>query len=180
MAATIIINRATGAGPTNTAITGGNSRLSTSDAPTPGTSDPIPIPGAGTSYSFWMSTRLEATGAPTGTVDNLRWYPDASNDFGTGVTLEVGVAAAYSQATGTQGTDGDELTSTNYTGLSPADPAADSAFTYNVGSPLSVTGTITATTGEFGSYVALHMSVGTSAGPGTVSTETMTWKYDET
>ena len=81
MAAVIIINRATGAGPTLTAITSGNSRLSTSDVPAPGTSDPIPIPGAGTNFSFWMSTRLECTSAPTGTVDNLRWYPDASNDF---------------------------------------------------------------------------------------------------
>ena len=179
MAATIIINRATGVGPTLTAITSGNSRLSTSDAPTPGTSDPIPIPGAGTNFSFWMSTRLQCTVAPTGTVDNLRWYPDASNDFGTAVTLEVGTAAAYAQATGTQGTTGNELTSANYTGLAPADPAADNAFTYNVGSPLAVTGS-TITTEEFGHYVALQMSVGNTAGPGTVSTETMTWKYDET
>ena len=49
MAATVTIRRWTGAsgGPTKTDITSSNTRMSTADDPNPGTSNPVPIPGAG-------------------------------------------------------------------------------------------------------------------------------------
>jgi hypothetical protein len=182
MAATVIINRLTGAGPTKTAVTSGNTRASTSDNPyTTETTNPIPIPGAGSVRSFWVVTRLETTVAPTGTVDNLRWYMDGANGFGTGVTMEVAQSTAYTQASGTAGSDGDELTDTNWSGgtLTPTDPANDNAFTYTVGAPLSVTGSTT-TTEDFGNYVAYQITVASTASPGVVTAETVTWKYDET
>ena len=100
MAATVLINRLTGTGgsETETDITSGTTRASTSDAPAPGTSDPIPIPSGADNYSFWVTTRLETTVAPTGTIDNIRWYSDAAS-FGTGATV-VGADASTSTNSG--------------------------------------------------------------------------------
>lgn len=183
MVATVTIRRYTGGAtvlPTD--ITSTNTRASTSDAPSPGTDNPIPIPGAGTNYSYWVVTGLQADTTPTGTINNLRWYTDGSNPW-TGITMEVGQSSAYTQASGTAGSTGDQLTDTNYTGgtLTPATPGADSAFGYTSGSPLSVTGSITnPSTGLIGNYVIYQLSVGTSAVAGTLATETITWQYDET
>lgn len=186
MAATVIIERHTGTattdgGTTKTAITSSNARASTSDAPTPGTADPIPIPGAGTNYSYWVSTRLNCTGAPTGTIDNLNWYSDAVS-FGTGVTVSgadasTGATVGYRAATGTQGTTGTQLTTGNHTGL---DAAPVDVTTLTSGSPRALGGTITATTGRFGDLFVYQFGVGTSASAGTTPANTFTWQYDET
>jgi len=182
VAATIIINRLTGAGPATTDITSINTRVSTSDVhSTASTVNPLPIPAAGTIFSYWCVTRLESTGAPVTLVNNLQWFTDGTNSLGTGVTLEVGTATDYTQASGTLGDTGDELTNTNYsTGtLTPTDPSADNAWAYDSGAPLAVTGT-TSTVEQFGDRVVYQMTVGTSAGAGATATETLTWQYDET
>lgn len=185
MAATVIINRHTGAGTSNggttfTAITSGNTRASTSDAPVPGTSDPIPIPGAGTNYSYWVSTRLQCTVAPSGTIDNLQWYSDATG-FGTGVTVNgadasTGVDAGYRIATGTQGTTGTQLTTGNHTGL---DAAPVDVTTLTSGSPRALGGSTT-TTAHFGDLFVYQFAVGTTASAGTTPANTFTFQYDET
>lgn len=186
MAADVGIARKTGVGPTSTRIDSGggsgSTRASTSDAPTPGTANPIPIPAAGTNYSFWVVLQLNAYTTPAGTINNIKWYTDGTNSW-TGVTVEVGTSPAYTQATGTTGTTGDQLTNTNWTGgtLTPSTPSADSAFGYSSGSPLSVTGTLSnPSTGAIGDFVAYQLSVGTGAGAGTLSAETFTFRYDET
>ena len=178
MAATVLIRRLTGAGPTATDITSSNTRASTSDAPTPGTADPIPVPGAGSNYSYWVTTRLDATVTPDGTINNLQWYSDGANSLGTGVTAIAQDASSYVQATGTQGTSGTQLTTGNHGGLSgaPAD-----MFSFTSGSPKSVTGSISnPSTGQFGDRMVYQIVVGTTAGPGTTTAETLTWSYDET
>ena len=182
MAATIQILRFTGSGPTENNITSINTRGSTSDNHyTTETTNPVPIPAAGTNRTFWIITGLKCTVTPVGTVDNIKWFTDGANGTGTGVTTEAGTSATYDQATGTVGTTGDILTSTNYTGLTPTTPSADNAFGYVTGTPLSVTGSITnPSTGNFGSYVIYQYSVGTTAGAGTSNSETYTWQYDET
>lgn len=178
MAATVQIRRLTGAGPTSTDITSGNTRASTSDSPTPGTANPIPIPGAGTNYSFWVTTQLNATVTPTGTINNLQWYSDGGNGFGTGVTCVGQTATSYVEATGTVGTTGTELTTGNHAGLTAA-PA--SVFTFTSGSPKAVTGSLSnPTTGAFGDRFVYQIAVGTTAAAGTTPTETFTWQYDET
>lgn len=178
MAATVIIYRTTGAGPTTTDITSANSRASTSDAPTPGTSDPIPIPPSGTNYSFWISTYLNASTSPTGTINNVKWYTDGGNGFGTGVTCKMNTATAYTQATGTQGSTGDVLNGTNYPSLAGA---TSDAFTFTSGSPKSVTGSISnPSTGKISDYVVYQIEVGSTAAAGTTPQETFTWRYDET
>lgn len=181
MAATIIINRLTSTGPTLTAITSGNTRASTSDNPyTTETTNPIPIPGAGTKFSFWVVTRLECTVAPVGTVNALKWFTDGTDSTGTGVGVKAADASAYDEAPGTIGDTGTELTVANYgNGTTDLNAAPLDAFTFDSGSPLSVTGSTT-TVQEFGDRVVYQFDVGTTAGAGTTTSETITWQYDET
>jgi len=176
MAATVIINRLTGVGPTATDITSINTRANAEDAhSTAGTANSILVPTSGSNYSFWVVTRLNVTAITSGTVDNLKWYTDGVNNFGTGVTALANQATAYTQATGTTGTTGLVLNTTNYTTVTtPVDP-----FTFTSASPLSVTGTTT-TTGQFGNYVVYQIVVGTTAASGATAAETFTWKYDDT
>lgn len=177
MAATVIINRLTGAGPTATDITSINTRANAEDAhSTAGTSNSILIPTSGTNYSYWVTTQLEVTAITGGTVDNLRWYSDGTNNFGTGVTCVGQEATSYVQAAGTPGTSGTQLTTGNHAGLtgSPVN-----VFTFTSGSPKTLTGT-TSTAAKFGSRFVYQMEVGTTASSGATSAETFTWKYDDT
>lgn len=177
MAATVLINRLTGAGPTFTDITGINTRANAEDAhTTAGTANSILVPAAGTNYSFWVVTQLEVTAITAGTVDNLRWYTDGANNFGTGVTCKAQNATGYVQATGTTGTTGTQLTTGNYATLSgaPVD-----AFTFTSGSPKALTGTTT-TVQKFGDRMVYQIEVGTTALSGATAQETFTWKYDDT
>lgn len=184
MAATVIIERHTGAatadgGTTKDDITSINTRASVVDThKTTETTDPIPIPGAGTNYSAWVSTRLNVTGAPTGTIDNLNWYSDAAS-FGTGVTVvgadaSTGATVGYREATVGPPT---ELTQVNHTGLDAA-PVDVTGLTS--GSPRALGGSITATTGRFGDLFVYQFQIGTGASAGATASNTFTWQYDET
>lgn len=178
-AATVTIRRLTGAGPTSTDITSINTRANAQDAhETADVDNPIQVPAAGSNYSYWVTTQLNATSSPSGTIDNLRWYADGNNNFGTGVTCIGQEATSYVEATGTPGVTGTELTTGNHAGITgaPAD-----VFTHTSGSPKSLTGSISnPTTGAFGSRFVYQIVVGTTAGPGATAQETFTWKYDET
>jgi len=180
MPATVTIRRWTGSSgsPTKTDITSINTRANAEDAhSTAGTTNPIQIPTSGTNYSYWVSTRLSVDVAPSGTINNIKWFTDGSNTFGTGVTCKVSAGAStYVQATGTAGTTGNQLTNANYSGVgTPVD-----AFTYTSASPLSVTGTITSTTGDLGNFVVYQTEIGTTASPGATGQETFSYRYDET
>lgn len=177
MAATVVINRYTGTGPTKTPITGINTRLNAYDGhSTSDTSNSILIPNSGTNYSFWAPTRLQVTAITGGTVNNIKWFTDGANGLGTGVVLNVATATSYTQATGTTGTTGTVLNTTNYPSLSGA-PV--SAFTYTSGSPLSVSGS-TSTAADLGDFVVLQVAVSSTAAQGTTAQETITWRYDDT
>jgi hypothetical protein len=72
MAATVLVRRLTGAGPTATDITSINTRANAEDAhSTAGTTNPIQIPAAGTNYSYWVVTRLDVTAGTYTTINNL-------------------------------------------------------------------------------------------------------------
>lgn len=184
MPATVTIRRWTGApaGPTKSDITGINTRANAQDAhETADVDNPIQIPGAGTNYSYWVSARLSADSAPSGTIDNLRWYSDGTNNLGTGVTCKVakastGADAGYRQATGTLGQTGTLLNQTNHTGL---DAAPADCFGKTSGSPLALNGSQTGT-GDFGDFVVYQIEVASTASPGATPQETFTFKYDET
>lgn len=177
MAATVQIARLTGATPNATDITSINTRANAEDAhSTAGTTNSILVPAAGTNYSYWVNTRLNVTAITSGTVDNVKWYTDGSNNFGTGVSARVGTATGYTQATGTPGTTGTELTVGNYPTFTLGNA---NAFAYTSASPLSVTGT-TSVTGQFGDRVVYQIEVGTTAASGATASETFTWRYDDT
>jgi len=183
MAATVIINRWTGAGPTKTDITGINSRLQADDThTTAGTSNPVRVPTSGTNYSYWANTRLSASSSPAGTINNIKWFTDGANNLGTGLSMKVQTASVYGRASGVSGTSGDQLDTTNYAAAGGTLAGAPSdAFGYTSGSPLSVTGSISnPSTGDFGDFVVYQIEVISTAGPGASTQETLTWRYDET
>ena len=129
-----------------------------------------------------MNTRLSADVTPSGTINNIRWYTDGANGFGTGVTCKVATANTYGQASGTTGDTGDQLTVANYgDGVNDLNGAPADAFTKTSGSPQSVSGSITnPSTGDFGDFVVYQIEVGATASPGATPAETFTWLYDET
>lgn len=196
MAATVIIERHTGAGAagggtTQSNITSINTRANAQDAhETADVDNPIQIPDAGSNYSYWVSTRLACTVTPSGTIDNLRWYTDGANNFGTGVTCVVGVADytdvtndGYRIATGTPGVSGDELDEVAYDSLTDLGGSVfvDNAFDYTSGSPLALAGSVSnPSTGNLGDFVVYQLVIGTTAAPGATAAETFTFKYDET
>ena len=112
----------------------------------------------------------------SGTVDNLKWYTDGSNNFGTGVTCIGNTASAYVQATGTAGQTGIELTTGNHASLAGS---PSNVFSYTSGSPASVTGS-TSTTGDTGHFFVYQIVVNSTAASGATASETFTWKYDDT
>lgn len=178
MAATVIINRLTGAGPTLTDITGINTRANAEDAhTTAGTSNSILVPAAGTNYSYWVCTRLQVTAITGGTVNNIKWYTDGVNSLGTGVTCKGNTATDYVQATGTAGTTGLQLTTGNYATLSgaPVD-----VFGHTSGSPKSVTGSTSSTSSTFADLFVYQIEVASTASSGATGSETFTYLYDDT
>jgi hypothetical protein len=180
MAATVDIVRLTGSGPTASIITSINTRANALDSHTTAdATSPIQIPTSGSNYSYWVNTRLTCSVTPAGTINNLRWYSDGANNLGTGVTMVGNEATAYTQATGTAGVTGTQLTVGAYTGgtlTTPVDP-----FTFTSGSPKSLAGSlVNPNTGQFGSLFVYQLVIGATASPGVVGSESFTWKWDET
>lgn len=179
MPASVQIHRLTGIGPTATNVTAGSTRYSASDDATPGSSNPVPIPSSGTNHSFWVPTQLYALTAPTGTINNIKWYTSGANPW-TGATLEVATAPIYRQATGSVGVSGNTLNPTNYSTLTST-PTTDNAFTYDAALPLNVTGSLVGpATGYFGEYVVTQFTLMASVTPGVLSSTLITFQWDET
>ncbi len=178
MVATVLIRRKTGAGPTVTDITSINTRANTTDAHTTAdTASPIQIPtDTATKRSFWVVTRLDATVGPDTLIDNIEWFSDGSDTFGTGVACKGESATDYTQASGTAGDDGLPLTTGNYTSLT-TDPV--DVFGFTSASPNAITGS-QASTGQFGDHMVYQTEVTSDAGPGATPEETWTWRFDET
>ena len=168
MAATVSIKQSVGAGPSDTTIT--NLRLNTDDTINPGTTNPLVKPSAGTNRSFWKTVYLNADDSPTGTINNLKLYSDGAIGW-TGVTLYVGTTGTYTQATGTEGTTGDD---------SSVATALMSTYTSTT-TTKSVTGTISnPDTGKISDYIVFQGDVSTSAVAGSLAAETCTIQFDET
>ena len=161
-------------------------RFKTADNATIDTNDPVPIPDAGTKYSYWKQIYLYCGTAPSTKVDNVKLYSDGAG-FGTGITLKVGsqfpvktnaLNTGYEVATGTPGDTGDEMVAA-HAGLT----GSVDMFTKTSGSPLAVSineaGSIIDAIGETTNYVVLQMEVLSTAGPGDKADETLTFQYDE-
>jgi hypothetical protein len=175
MAATVQIRKITGAvsGPTSTNITSGSLKLGTSDHAT--SPSAIPVPTSGSNHSYWVNTQLHCTVAPDTALNNIKWYTDGSNGFGTGITGVVTTGSLYASAIGTAGSSGNLLNGTN----NPCVVAASDMFLYTSSCKFAVSGSIGATTGSFSNYVVYQVSVISTAAAGNSSEETLTWQWDE-
>ena len=167
MAATVSVKEVNGAAAgTPTTIT--NLRFKTKDETTQDNNYTLLKPDAGVNYSFKKTVFLNADDSPAGTINNIKFFCDG--DIGwTGVSVKALPADAYTQATGTESTSGDEL-----------ETAVD-IETYTSASPLALTGSIdNPDTGKISQYLQMQALVSTGAGPGGLSPETCTFRYDET
>ena len=186
MAATIQIFRLSGsvgggASPDYTEKTSASIRASTSDVPTPGTTNPIPIPvsGGGSNHSFAVTNVLYAACPPDNSITNIKWFTDGTNSFGTGIECLVATASAYNQAGGTAGSSGELLNITN--NVAVQDAACD-AFQYTTAaaSVLAIGGSIAATTGCIADeFLLWQLNCASTAGAGNVTEETFSFRFDE-
>lgn len=168
MAAIVEIRSYHGTSPdAGTNVASGTLQFKQADNSTVDANNPIPVPGAGTNYSFIKQLRWYVGGTgPSNTINNLKFFTDGANGFGTGVSLTAKTSASYTNPV-TQGTG--QLAGTT------------DVFTYTSGSPLSVTGSIASgnLNQAFGDYVQLQMAVASTASQGTTPSETLTFQYDE-
>jgi hypothetical protein len=163
MAATVKIVEKTGAGGTQTDKTSGTIRFKNADNATVDTNNRMVVPGSGTDYSYEKWLRFQIDVAPSVDLQNLKFYTDGANGFGTGVGL-------YAKAVTTYATPAEATSTSGYT----------DAFTYTSAAPLSLgTGPYTGT-GEKGDHCVMILTVASTSAPGLLSTETLTFSYDET
>lgn len=164
MAATVQIHEMTALG-TGVDKTSGTVRFKTADETSVDTNNRLQVPAAGTNYSYTKQLRFYFSTGPSVDIQNLRAYTDGSNTFGTGVGVQYdnqGNTFGANVATNISGTD---------------------LFTKTSGSPidLDVTNTGPHTgTGYKGDLLRMQMTVASTASPGTLSAETLTFAYDET
>lgn len=170
MAATYQVDVATGATPTMGAWPAG-ARFHRADThpTTDGSTTFIPIPAAGTNYSWRKSFKLNVTVTPVGSVSNLRFFSDATS-WGTGVTAYAMNTATYTQASSSDNSAliGSGVDVTTYTSASP--------MTINAGTVLSNPSTGYGTQ----NYLVMQVGVGTTAAAGTTAARTLTYRVDET
>lgn len=163
MAATVQIHEMTG---TSAGVdkTSGTVRFKSADETSVDSNNRLQIPGSGTIYSYTKHLRFNFQTAPQTDIQNLRAYSDGANNFGTGVGVQYDVNAGFTTNVNTNivGTD---------------------LFTKTSGSPIDVdannTGPHTGT-GYKGDFLRLQMSVASTASPGSLTGETVTFAYDET
>ncbi len=188
--ATFFDNQGVDGTPANQDDTSGfgppNVRFKTADDSLIDANDPIPIPVAGTNFSFWKHLYLRVTGGTFTQIDNVKFFTDGTN-FGTGIVTSVGdqnpinnslSQASYILAVGTVGTTGTEMI-VGHSGIT----SKTDAFTFTSGSPRTVTisevGGIINATGERTDYNVFQMAVDNTAGPGDLVDETWTYQFDE-
>jgi hypothetical protein len=99
VAATVEIRSYHAATPdSGTNVASGSIRFKAADNDTVDANNPLAIPGAGTIYSYLKQLRFYAATTPSNTINNLKFYTDGANGFGTGVGL---TAATFVTLTGT-------------------------------------------------------------------------------
>ena len=163
MAATVIVNEFHGptATPVKTNKTSGTVRFKNADNATVDLNDPMVIPTAGTDISYEKILRLNATGTFT-QISNYKFYTDGANSLGTGVGCQYKKEATY-------GTPIEPTTTAGFSDIF----AATSGAPVTLGTP-----NVTAT-GDFGDFLTMILTVGSTASQGTTTQETLTFSWDE-
>jgi len=128
---------------------------------------PITIPTGtmGSKRSFHKKLRMYCATAPSTSIDNLQMYTDGASGFGTGVSVNASNHGKTWAANAT-----------------PALAGGKDVFGFTSGAALNIDAVDAAaitTTGYGGDIVALQMEVATTAGPGALTDETLTFSYDE-
>ncbi len=177
MAATVVINEWNG-NSTKTDKTGGTVRFKTADSATVDTNNPITIPTSAQTHSYEKWLELQITGTPPSQrINNLKFYTDGSNGYGTGVTLYGEVSGSNTFRSAAQ------AATANAVPLGGSGSRTmTSAFAYVSGSPLSLSSsaeTFSGSTTDIGRYVVLVLTVSAAASQGTLTAETGTFSYDE-
>jgi hypothetical protein len=122
------------------------------------------VPTAGTDISYEKIVRLNAAGTFT-QISNLAAYTDGGNGLGTGVGVQYKTEGSY----------GTPIEPTSTAGFSDI-------FAATSGTPIDMdginTGVITST-GQMGDYLAMILTVDTTASQGVTPQETLTFSWDE-
>ena len=131
-------------------------------------SDPIPIPAAGSNYSYVKKLRAYMSVAPDTSVSNLEWYMAAGNTLGTGITMTAkNIGTTFGTHYQTLMADGADL------------------FSYLTGARLNGDGTDTGpflpadNISHIGDIIELQMAVASTASSGAKTAQTLTLSYDE-
>ncbi len=150
--------------------TDGTVRFKDADNATVDANNPLVIPSEGSIYSYTKKLRAYMNTAPDTKVENLRWYSDGVNGWGSYVdvnVLNIGTSWVANSKTPISG--------------------GASMFGYTSDSPAPLDGDVT-DVGPFlpakeGSYIGdlieMQMVVQAGASPGTLASETWTLAYDE-
>ena len=159
-----------------------NVRFKTADNATIDTNDPVPIPAAGTNYSYWKHMYLYCDTAPDTQVDNVQFYTDGTCSWGTGVTLQMGWECPTKNSGSDSGYEvADEAVTmvSNHTEIT----SQTDAFNFTSGSTkaisISEASSVIDAIGETTDYSILQGNVASTAGPGDKDNETLTFQYDE-
>jgi len=163
MAATVQIheNSADEAGVDKTSST---VRFKSAVETTVDTANRLQIPAAGSDYSYTKQLRFYVSVTPAVDLQNLRAYSDGASGFGTGIGVQYDTATDWQTET-------------------DADISGTDIFTKTSGASVDLdagnTGPHTGT-GYKGDFLRLQMTVASTASPGSLSAETLTFAYDET
>lgn len=163
MPATVKIIEKNGAGGTATDKTSSTIRFKNADNATVDTNNRMVVPGSGSDYSYEKWLRLQVDVAAAVDIQNIKFYTDGNNGFGTGISLWAKAVSSY--ATPAEGTS-----TSGY---------AD-AFSYTAAAPLSLGAGPFTGTGEKGDHAVLLLKVDSTAAPGLLSSEALTFAFDET
>lgn len=119
MPATVELRSHHGATPSaGTNVLSSTIRFKAADNDTVDSTDPLLIPLSGTVYSYVKQLRFYATTTPSNLINNLKFWTDGSNGYGTGITLQTKVFVGLT-STATSGT-----TTTLVNGAGPFTPSA--------------------------------------------------------
>ena len=168
MAATVVLQQLTGAGPTATDITDSPLLFGADDSYNAGDTYPVKRPSVGSNYSYETTLRAYASGAFT-SLSSWKFYMDGANGLGSGLGLEVKAIAqgSYAQATGTQGETASQMA------------GGSDAFGYTSAAPLDLTGSISSAGAGTVQYLRFQASVTSASTPGDSSSENSVTQWDE-
>ena len=176
MAATVQIREKNGTAGTPTQKDGGTVRFKNADNATVDLNNPLIVPTTNREYSYekWLRFFIGATG-PSSQITNVEFYTDGSNPWAAQIKLWAIAETTYT----TPGVP----TETNDPPQAPVNGTAASmanAFGYTSGTPLTLgAGPYSATSTEHGDHLILVMEVEIGASPELLSTESVTFEYDE-